>query len=290
MLRDGVGGAQNTAGAEAALTNACSLGEQSACNAGAVRPLPTPMPPITSAPDARRAEHERRFGPMDGRVAADAALFAAVEQLWRSDGSRTWTEAKVDTLSRHIVEDGRVDTAERDLLIEVTYPFIRVVLIYPEGQADPLTGRNLSLVTTTNSLLRAPLLALLDLPDLAALSWATADRTATLRKVFDAGRGDSTAPSAMLARNVIAPEVARFAAASTVEAGYQPFRGFITEAMGVLNTYEGEDSAALRGLLYDAIVQGVEGAPVPMPRFLYSWIRPGGYAGPERPSPTQEQR
>lgn len=121
----------------------------------------------------------------------------------------------------------------------------------------------------------------------SAPTWDETDRPGTMRRLFEASLR-STQLEAQ-ARGVIAEQVARLAAASTVENGYGPLRGFITESMGVINTYEGEDNAAMRGLLYDAIVQGVEGAPVSTPRFLYNWIRPGGHAGPERPRPPQEQ-
>ncbi|MBI1263922.1 MAG: hypothetical protein GC187_04225 [Alphaproteobacteria bacterium] len=122
----------------------------------------------------------------------------------------------------------------------------------------------------------------------SALTWDEADRPGTMRRLFDASlRSPELEPQA---RGLIAEEVARLAAASTVENGYGPLRGFITESMGLVNSYEGDENDAARGLLHDSIVQGTEGAPVAMPRFLYNWIRPGGHTGPDRPRPQQQQR
>jgi hypothetical protein len=44
MLWNGIGGAQDTAGAQAALTKACQLGERSACNIQPVARPPSPSP------------------------------------------------------------------------------------------------------------------------------------------------------------------------------------------------------------------------------------------------------
>lgn len=225
--------------------------------------------PAAGAQNARTAEHERLYGPTDSRVAAGPELFAALERIWGSDSPRAWTEAKVEALGQFIIQDGEVDAAECDLIAEMTYPFVRVFVVYPDSQVDPFAGAYLTAATTTNDLLRTPLLSLLSAGD---LSWKPEDRTGSLRSLFQAALQSPL--GAMLAKTLIRQEVARLAADSTVENRYGPLRGFIQEAMGVLNTFEGADNSALRAVLHEAVEQGVEGAPVEQPRFLYNWIRP----------------
>ncbi|GGD13309.1 sel1 repeat family protein [Aquisalinus flavus] len=256
---------------------ACELGSQTACDASANERA---VANVRAREAAAVEEHERLYGTTDSRVPVGQAFYDVLAQILQSDGRTTWSEAKVTALRGHILADGVVDGEERDLIVEMTFPRLRVFVIYPSSQPDPFSGDSLSTTPVRDEALRSSLLALLDYTP-ADLSWDETDRPGTMRRLFDASlhSPELAAP----AQAVIAEQVARLAAASTVENAYGPLRGFITEAMGVVNTYEGEDNAAVRGLLYDAIVEGVEGAPLTMPRFLYNWIRPGGYGGPERP-------
>lgn len=225
--------------------------------------------PVAGAQNARTAEHERLYGPTDSRVAAGPELFAALERIWDSDGQMIWTEAKVEALGQFIIQDGEVDAVERDLISEMTYPFVRVFVAYPDSQADPFEGVNVMAGTTANDLLRTPLLSLLSAGD---LSWNAEDRTGSLQSLFEAALQSPLA--AKRVKKLIREEVARIAAGSTAENAYGPLRAFIKEAMSILNTFEGDDNSALRAVLHEAVEQGVEGAPVTQPRFLYNWIRP----------------
>ncbi|MCH8488368.1 MAG: hypothetical protein LAT81_00380 [Oceanicaulis sp.] len=263
---------------------ACELGLQAACNVSANERAAVN---VRAREEAAIEEHERLYGPTDSRVPVGQAFYDVLEQILRSDGRTTWSEAKITALRRHILADGVVDSEERGLIVEMTFPRLRVFNIYPSSQPDPFSGDYLSSTPVSAEALRSSLLALLDHTS-ADLSWDEADRPGTMRRLFDATLRSPGLEAQ--ARAVIAEQVARLAAASTVENAYGPLRGFISESMGVVNTYEGGDNAAVRWVLHDAIVEGVDGAPLTMPRFLYNWIRPGGHTGPERPRPQQEQR
>lgn len=252
----------------------------SAMRAGAAAAPASPSPASAAAEaEAEARDHEARFGPTDGWVGVGPDLYRALAGILQRTGSMMRTDV-LNQIERHVFSDGVLSEEERELLIELTAPRSSSVnVVLRDGQAP-----GLSIMPAFGQQRTALMTRLEDAAMVASVTWDEA----TLYRLFDATLRSPQMEAQ--ARSVIAERVAGLAAASTVENAYGPLRGFIGESMDVVNTYEGEDNAAARGLLYDAIVEGVDGAPLTMPRFLYNWIRPGGHTGPERPRPQQERR
>lgn len=238
----------------------------SAAPAAPAAPAPTRAAAEAQA-EAEARNHEARFGPTDGWVGVGPDLYRALAGILQRTGSMMRTDV-LNQIERHVFSDGVLSEDERELLIELTAPRTANVNVVLRGGQAP----GLSIVPAFGEQRNALIHRLEDAALVAGVTWDEA----TLYRLFDASLRSPQMEAQ--ARSVIAEQVAGLAAASTVENGYGPLRGFISESMGVVNTYEGEDNAALRGLLHDSIVQGAEGAPVAMPRFLYNWIRPAGAA------------
>ena len=277
MLRDGVGGARDSAGAQAALAKGCSLGDRASCTAAsapAAPPRPA-VPPPNSGPDGTQTPSSDAR-----RITVEQDLFIVLERILNSEEPASrWTGRKVAALRDHVLSDNRLDDAERALITELSKRDRRPIALASGNGSGPFV---IDAPQTTSLVLTTRLGEILEFVD---LSIDPADRPGSLKRLFDASLRTPGATPAI--RNALAGEVARLWSESTVDNGYGPVRGFITEAMGVVNTYEGEDNAAARTLLHASIEQGAEGAPVAMPRFLYNWIRPTG-AGPQQPPTPQD--
>lgn len=262
---------------------ACELGLQAACNVAASERAAAN---VRAREAAAIEEHERLYGPTDGRVPVGQAFYDVLEQILRSDGRTTWSEAKVTALRRHILADGAVDSEERGLIAELTFPRVRVFNIYPSSQPDPFSGVYLATSPVSGEALRSSLLALLDHTPMN-VRWDDADRQGSLRRLAEASLAEPGMTDSV--RDQIADHARLAAEASTLENSYGPIRLLISDMLSTANAMQsdgGVDDAgysAVRQLFHDAIAQGVEGAPVAIPGFLYSWLRPSLAAAPASP-------
>ncbi|MCC5995104.1 MAG: hypothetical protein JJU18_01875 [Oceanicaulis sp.] len=262
---------------------ACELGLQAACNVSANERAAVN---VRAREEAAIEEHERLYGPTDSRVPVGQAFYDVLEQILRSDGRTTWSEAKVTALRRHILADGAVDSEERGLIAELTYPRLRVFNIYPSSQPDPFSGVYLATSPVSGEALRSSLLALLDHTPMN-VRWDDADRQGSLRRLAEASLAEPGMTDSV--RDQIADHARLAAEASTLENSYGPIRLLISDMLSTANAMQsdgGVDDAgysAVRQLFHDAIAQGVEGAPVAIPGFLYSWLRPSLAAAPASP-------
>jgi len=272
---------------------ACELGLQAACNVAANERAAAN---VRAREAAAIEEHERLVGPTDGRVPVGQAFYDVLEQILRSDGRSTWSEAKVTALRRHILADGSVDSEERRLIAELTFPRVRVFNIHPSSQPDPFSGDYLATTPVSREALRSSLLALLDQTPVN-LKWDDADPQGSLRRLAEASLAAPEMADSV--KDQIAAQARHAAEASTVANSYGPIRLLISDMLSAANTMQSDGSvddagySAARQLFHDAVDQGVEGAPVAIPRFLYNWLRPSlGVAPPASPGvqTPQERR
>nr|GGH95673.1 hypothetical protein GCM10011355_12770 [Aquisalinus luteolus] len=264
---------------------ACEMGYETSCGSSTSAPsgsgnASTPAEPATTTSRSARMPEPQT----PTRAYVDEALMDQLLKLYDSDwGSLILsTKADFDVVSAGIIADNQVSDEEYDLIQEIMYRYDR-----PGASTDPIRlrwtgtedavrneGRLMNIFvhrTFRQNVRFEELQALLDFEPVD-LAWNDADRPGTLRQLFETSL--QSPAMAETVKPVISAEVAKLAAASTVENAYKPFRGLVMDGMNVINEFEGDDNAALRTLFHDAIEDGVAGSPVTIPRFLYNWIDP----------------
>lgn len=231
--------------------------------------------------DARSERHQRYYGPVDNRVAASPALYAAVNAIRDRLPRGQWDEAGVAALRRHVLADGRISDDERDLIVEVTFKGpIRTITVSPAKPADGAGKAYLLLSEVINDTMRASVASLLDVEPVVSAwdaTWSEKQRQDALRRLARASIG-----SRDHARNfhaLLLAEAKPRVASSTTQNAYAPLRELISQTYAVINTFpEESDKVLLRHILYDAVfdavVDGSYANQVIMPGYLYNWIKP----------------
>ncbi|AUX69229.1 hypothetical protein CHX26_06720 [Porphyrobacter sp. HT-58-2] len=248
---------------------ACDLKVQKACDYLAIT---QGRPPVGSEGE----KHVRAYGKVDRTVPAEPGLLQFLKGRRAANrDSSVLLQADVAAVRDYLLADGRIDDQERDLLVELTYPEFKAVKIYRAGAAHPWEAEGVVLSTVAKGW-RGPLLALLDDPP-PALTWDESDRKGTLMRLARVSR---TPGMEAPVKALIAGKVAEAAPASTVQSGYNPIRGLISDMLGSVQELEADGtldkdaSAGVRKMYHEATESGIAQSGVQIPRFLYNWMRP----------------
>lgn len=269
---------------------ACSLDSVNFCGS------PAPQPAAPAAPTFRSASVPEPQTPT--RAYVEPAFLEKLSSLRQSNTGimRLTNMGEFSAISSAILADNRVSPEEADFLDEILYRYDR-----PGASSDPIRFRWVG--TETPAQIDGHFVIMYVRPELrqtvgfelikgirefqpANLFWDEADRPGSLQRLFESSL--KSPGTANKVKSMISAEVAKLASTSTVENGYAPFRGMVLDGMNVINKFEGDDNAALRTLFHNAIEDGIAGAPITIPRFLFNWIDPGlGIAPPASATPPK---
>ena len=254
---------------------ACDLGNPDACQRVGKEPPPTPPPPAPAPSAATATPSASQDEPTDGLVQVSEDLLAGLIEIKAANrGSSVLKPADMEPLTQLLYTDGQIDANERELLLELTHPYLRAIRIYPLGQDNPWgeAGTGFSTLSSQN---RAVLLPLLE-PGASSLDWNEDDRQASLRNL--ALSSQQVQALRTPAQAIIASKVKDAASISTVENGYGPFRDLVSQMLASVQTMEKagmidtRQGASARQLFYDSVEDGISASGADIPRFLYNWL------------------
>ncbi|WP_164730556.1 tetratricopeptide repeat protein [Pelagibacterium montanilacus] len=191
----------------------------------------------------------------------------------RAAGNSLLTADDAIELRRLILEDGQFDEHERDMVMELTHPDIRVIVFYPAGQEDPWAGENASFATL-NSTVRPELLGMIDVA--LEAKWLDQDLRPAIAELVASSR--VSPERAIRAQRFLSIRAAEVMSNSTSENHWAPLRALILDIVTVVDEMEAAgdlDTAAIRAvrhLVYLAIDEANLAVGAEVPRFLYSYM------------------
>jgi hypothetical protein len=204
---------------------------------------------------------------IDGRVSGlNNDVFQTLQNIKKTN-SGSLTEADAKALQTAINKDGKIDSAEQDLLTELTQSNIRAITIQSaDSPANSLVfgttlgkARNLLQETQTPT------------SKLDSLAGQGPDGIGELTKIYQRSPADADRVVAALAR-----KGSEAWDKSNVGNTYGPLRTMISSAYSGVNKLEGQDNSDARWMLHKAIKQIDTQKGDAVPDFLYNWVRPGG--------------
>jgi t-SNARE complex subunit (syntaxin) len=204
---------------------------------------------------------------IDGRVSGlNNDVFQALQNIKKTNsGALSETDAK--TLQTAINKDGKIDSAEQDLLTELTQSSLRSINI----QSADSPAQSVVFATTSGkarSVLQETQTSTAQLKKLASEGEKGIQE---LTKIYQRSPADAERVVAVLAKEGLAAWDK-----SSVTNGYGPLTQMISSAYAGINKMSGQDNTDGRWMLHKAIKQIDTVKNDAIPDFLYNWIRPGG--------------
>lgn len=204
---------------------------------------------------------------IDGRVSGlNKDVFQTLQNIKKTNAGAL-SEADAKAIQTAINKDGKIDSAEQDLLTELTQSNLRSITI----QSADAPAQSVVFSTTsgkTRSVLQETQVSTAQLNKLASQG---ADGIQELTKIYQRSPAD-----AERVVNALAKEGLAAWDKSSVTNAYKPLAQMISASYSGINKMTGQDNTDARWMLHRAIKQIDTQKSDAIPDFLYNWIRPGG--------------
>ncbi len=209
------------------------------------------------------------MGNINGRVTGlNKTTFDALEKVNVSTNRTGVLSADAaKELSQAILKDGKIDTAEEDLLIELTQDKSRLVSVSSADSAPNQVTFGTAKGNAKNILLEtlAPRKKIEEMIDNGAQGFKD------LTKVYSRSPAD-----AKRVVDILVSKAGKAWDASSLGNRYEPLRTFIATAYSGVNALEGQANTDGRNMLHEALKQVDQNVGDRIPDVFYNWVRPGG--------------
>jgi hypothetical protein len=204
---------------------------------------------------------------IDGRVSGlNKDVFQTLQNIKKTN-SGALTEANAKELQVAINKDGKIDSAEQDLLTELTQSNIRTINI----QSADSPANSLVFGTTAGKARSVLQETQTPTAELDKLATQGGEGIQALTKIYQRSPADAERVT-----NALAKKGLEAWDKSGVTNAYGPLTSMISSAFSGIKKLEGQDNSDARLMLHGAIKQIDTTKNDAIPDFLYNWIRPGG--------------
>jgi hypothetical protein len=201
----------------------------------------------------------------DGKVEGlNQGVFTTLQNIQKQDGGNI-TEASAKTLRKAIMQDGKIDAAEKDLLLELTQGTSKIsVKAQPSANFQP---NNLSFSPATAKAKES--LQLLTKPvDLEKLWNSGPEGMQQMVDLYD------TSPAlANSVKQFVAQKLFTAWSDSTILNGYKPIRDALSQSYDVMKNMGSDSLVSGRKMLYESMKGIADYVGSAMPDFLYNWLK-----------------